>query len=204
VAPKQPPREGRKRVTTHFSALCCDEEVAAASGKKNSERDVSEKACLDAGQSAVSPLLTNRIRYLRREREWTLRKLSEISGISMNALWRMEKGGLPMLPRAFQIAKAFQLTIYDLWDVPAPVGCAPSYVALLPNTLKIRALRDAQGWQLADLAKLTCIPKSTLSQIERGALPSLKNAVRIAAALGASVDELWGGLGCQSSCTMPS
>jgi transcriptional regulator with XRE-family HTH domain len=135
--------------------------------------------------------LNNTIRHLRDERNWTLRHLERISGIPINALWRIEKGSLPMLDKAFRLARAFQLTIYDLWDIPVPATPAPPYISLLPDKLKIRAFRNARGWHLKDLARATAIPSSTLSEIERGANPNLKNAASIAITLGLSIHDLW-------------
>jgi transcriptional regulator with XRE-family HTH domain len=174
-------------MTLDQSALAPDRAQSA-----DNERDIGEDASTDAGQGAGKQWPTNRICALRADRNWTLRKLSEVSGISINALWRIEKGGSPMLEKAFQLASAFQLTIYDVWDIPAPVSRAPAYIALLPEKMRLRALRNARGWRLADLARFTGIPASTLSEVQRGANPSLTNAVRIAVTLGVSVNELWG------------
>jgi hypothetical protein len=44
--------------------------------------------------------LTNRIRQLRGERKWSLRRLSGMSPIPINALRRMEKGGLPIFAKS--------------------------------------------------------------------------------------------------------
>jgi DNA-binding XRE family transcriptional regulator len=41
------------------------------------------------------------------------------------------------------------------------------------------------------LAELSGVSKTTLCQIEKGHMPSLKNAVRIAAALDLSVYQIW-------------
>ncbi len=165
----------------------------SCNAQEDTERGIRRDARLDSSYGPATPSLTNRIRDLRRERKWSLRRLSEITGIPINALWRMEKGGLPMLDRAFHLASAFQLTIYDLWHIPAPVTRAPEYLARLPDRMKVRAFRNACGWRLADLARATGIPTSTLSEVERGASPNLKNAVRIAVTLGVSVHELWSG-----------
>jgi transcriptional regulator with XRE-family HTH domain len=159
--------------------------------EQRSDRSLGQDTRLDDRQRPPGPFLTNRIRHVRRERKWSLRRLSEISRIPINALWRMEKGGLPMLDRAFQLASAFQITIYEVWNIPDRDTFTPPYLALLPDRIKIRAARNAQGWTLRDLAKAAGIAMSTLSQIERGSSPNLGNAVRIAVALGVPVHKLW-------------
>jgi transcriptional regulator with XRE-family HTH domain len=56
---------------------------------------------------------------------------------------------------------------------------------------RVRALRKAKGWTLEQLASLSGVSRSMLSQIERGAAnPTLAVAFRIAQAFGASLAEL--------------
>jgi transcriptional regulator with XRE-family HTH domain len=135
--------------------------------------------------------LDNRIRTLRKERNWTLRKLQEISGITLNALWRLEKGGVPTLKNAFRLANVFDLTVYEIWNIPAPAETMPEQVVRLTDRIKVRGLRTVRGLKMKHLASLAELPMSTVSQIERGCVPSLKSAVQIATVLGASVYELW-------------
>lgn len=53
---------------------------------------------------------------------------------------------------------------------------------------KIRLLRKMT---LEELSITSGVPSSTISDIERGAEPRVSTAIRIAKALGASVEQLW-------------
>src|SRR5579863_5410855 len=64
--------------------------------------------------------LRNRIRQLRRERKWSLRRLSELSGVAVNTICRMESGGGTTLRNALRIATTFQLSVYEIWETGAP------------------------------------------------------------------------------------
>jgi transcriptional regulator with XRE-family HTH domain len=69
--------------------------------------------------------------------------------------------------------------------------------AFQPNTLsdnlgdRVRALRGRRGWSLEQLADLSGVSRSMLSQIERNeANPTIMVALAIAKSLGVSLDEL--------------
>lgn len=62
--------------------------------------------------------LRNRIRQLRRERRWTLRRLCQLSGVPVNTICRMEGGNGTTLRNALRIAGAFQLFVYEIWETP--------------------------------------------------------------------------------------
>jgi DNA-binding XRE family transcriptional regulator len=55
----------------------------------------------------------------------------------------------------------------------------------------MRELRNNRGWSLGVLSELSGVSKSTLFSVEEGHMPNLETAVRIAAALGMSVYQLW-------------
>ena len=55
----------------------------------------------------------------------------------------------------------------------------------------VRKYRKAARLTLAQLAELSGVPVSTISDIERGAEPRLETALRIARALGKPVEALW-------------
>lgn len=75
---------------------------------------------------------------------------------------------------------------------PAPLASASP--AVRPERQlcdRVRTLRKAKGWTLEQLASLSGVSRSMLSQIERGtANPTLGVAFRIAQAFGASLAEL--------------
>ncbi len=134
------------------------------------------------------PPLKCKIYDLRKQNKWSLKDLSQLSGIPLNTVWRMERGYGATLRNAFKIANVFGATIYDLWSIP------PSGAGIGPNkeaATSVRELRRQHHWRLSDLAKLAGISKSTLFQIENGHTPTLGNAVKIAAALGVSVYQIW-------------
>lgn len=132
--------------------------------------------------------LRSKIYELRKERKWTLKHLSALSGVPYNTIWRMERGSGTSVTNAYKVAAAFQLTVYELWSI-SPVGTIP-----LPNEADVSSvteLRLTRGWRLRDLAELSRIPTTTLFAIEKGQIPKLEIAVRIAAALGVSVYQIW-------------
>jgi transcriptional regulator with XRE-family HTH domain len=132
--------------------------------------------------------LRSKIYELRKERKWTLKHLSALSGVPYNTIWRMEGGSGTTVTNAYKVATAFQLTVYELWSIP------PGWTIPLPNESDVSSvteLRLKRGWRLRDLAELSRIPTTTLFAIEKGQIPKLENAVRIAAALGVSVYQIW-------------
>ena len=133
-------------------------------------------------------LLRSKIYKLRKEKKWSLKHLSALSGVPYNTIWRMERGSGTSVMNAYKVAAAFQLTVYDLWLIP-PSGTIPA-----PNDADVSSvteLRLKRGWGLRDLAELSRIPPSTLFAIEKGQIPKLENALRIAAALEVSVYQIW-------------
>jgi len=58
--------------------------------------------------------------------------------------------------------------------------------------MRLRQLREAKGWTQVDLAKKARVTQALISQLEAGkkASPSVVPLLRIAKALGATVEEL--------------
>ena len=56
---------------------------------------------------------------------------------------------------------------------------------------QLKKYRQAAGLTLEQLEKLSGIPVSTISDIERGAEPRVVTAIRLAKALKVSVEKLW-------------
>lgn len=124
----------------------------------------------------------------RKANKWTLKELALRSGVPFSTLWRLERNQGTTLSNAYKVASAFQLTIYELWNIPqsgAAIGLNRK------NLYSVRELRLQRSWRLHDLAELSKVLKTTLWQIEKGHVPSLKNAVRIADALELSVYQIW-------------
>lgn len=57
---------------------------------------------------------------------------------------------------------------------------------------RLRAARKAKGLEVADIAALTGVPKSSWHEYEGGAVPSATRAVTMALALGETVESIWG------------
>jgi transcriptional regulator with XRE-family HTH domain len=140
-----------------------------------------------SGQHAEH-LLRSKIYELRKEKRWSLKHLSTLSGVPYNTIWRMERGYGTALTNAYKVAAAFQSTVYELWFIP-PSGTIP--IPNEPDVSSVTELRLKRGWGLRDLAELSRIPPSTLFAIEKGQIPKLGNALRIAAALEVSVYQIW-------------
>ena len=100
----------------------------------------------------------------------------------------MERGSGTAVTNAYKVAAAFQLTVYELWSIP-PSGTIP--VPSEADISSVTELRLKRRWRLCDLVELSGVPTTTLFAIEKGQIPKLENAVRIAAALGVSVYQIW-------------
>jgi len=146
----------------------------------------------DERQRLTDSSLRNRIRQLRRERRWTLRRLCQLSGAPVNTICRMEGGNGTTLRNALRIANAFQLSVYEIWETVAPSE-AESQKGRGANAaaLSVYELRAERGWRLYDLSNVSGVSMSTVASVEKGRLPTLNNALRIASAFGVSVHEIW-------------
>jgi transcriptional regulator with XRE-family HTH domain len=132
--------------------------------------------------------LISKIYEFRKRKRWTLKKLSQLSGIPLNTVWRMEKGYGVTLNNAFAISAIFEVSVYELWNI------GPSAIPVVPpsgRVTSIRNLRLKRHWALDDLAKASGVSKSTLSVTESGHTPTLENAAKISAALGVSIYQIW-------------
>jgi transcriptional regulator with XRE-family HTH domain len=136
------------------------------------------------------PLAGNKIRSLREQRSWTLKRLAREAGVPLNTAWRLEAGRGAVLANAVKVAGAFQLSVYEVWDIPGP-RVIPWVTPAQEKRNNLRSLRLERQWTLDDLAQRSHVARSTIAQIERGQGPTLRNAVMIAAAFGVSVYEIW-------------
>lgn len=136
--------------------------------------------------------MRNRIRQLRHERKWSLRRLSELSGVPANTICRMESGIGATLRNALRIAAAFQLSVYEVWGTAAPSGTeSRKEEGGNAPALSVRGLRAKRGWRLYDLSNVSGVSMSTVASVEKGRLPTLNNGLRIASAFGVSVHDIW-------------
>ncbi len=153
-----------------------------------SSNDILERLRQHLSERHAEHPLRSKIHELRKEKKWSLKHLSALSGVPYNTIWRMERVSGTSVTNAYKVAAAFQLTVYELWSIP-PSGTIP-----VPNEADVSSvteLRLKRGWRLRDLAELSRIPTTTLFAIEKRQIPKLENAVRIAAAVGVSVYQIW-------------
>jgi transcriptional regulator with XRE-family HTH domain len=132
--------------------------------------------------------LISKIYEFRKRKRWTLKRLSKLSGIPLNTVWRMEKGYGVTLRNAFTIAAIFGVSVYELWDI-VPAGVSAGM--FVKDIASIRQLRRRRRWGLHQLANATGVSKTTLSIVESGHRPTLENAAKIAAALNVSIYDIW-------------
>jgi transcriptional regulator with XRE-family HTH domain len=125
---------------------------------------------------------------VRKQKKWTLKQLAKVSGVPYNSIWRMERGDAPGLVFAYKVADALQTTVYELWGIP-PSGHEMGNAKT--KQFSVREFRKNRGWPLDILSELSGVSKSTIFSVEEGHTPTLATAVRIAAALGLSVYQLW-------------
>jgi len=104
----------------------------------------------------------------------------------------MESGGGTTLRNALRIASAFQLSVYQVWETISPSASDPKNRRCAnAAVLSVRELRAKRGWRLYDLSNASGVSMSTVASIEKGRLPTLNNALRIASAFGVSIHEIW-------------
>ncbi|SFV07794.1 helix-turn-helix transcriptional regulator [Alicyclobacillus macrosporangiidus] len=61
----------------------------------------------------------------------------------------------------------------------------------MPKPTRLKLVLVMRGLKQEWLAEQTGLPSTTVSRIVNGATPTLRNAQKIARALGVSVDDLW-------------
>jgi transcriptional regulator with XRE-family HTH domain len=153
-----------------------------------SSNDILERLRQHFSERHAEHPLRSKIHELRKQKKWSLKHLAALSGVPYNTIWRMERGYGTALTNAYRVAAAFHLTVYELWSIP------PSGIIPVPNETDVSSvaeLRLKRGWRLRDLVELSRVPTTTLFAIEKGQIPKLENGVRIAAALGVSVYQIW-------------
>ena len=93
---------------------------------------------------------------------------------------------------ALRITTTFQLSVYEVWETVAPSETeSRKEKATNAPALSVCGLRAERGWRLYDLSNVSGGSMSTAASVEKGRLPKLNNALRIALAFGVSVHEIW-------------
>ena len=104
----------------------------------------------------------------------------------------MESGRNTTLRNALRIAGAFQLSVYEIWETSSSSqGGSKNRGRANGPALTVHQLRADRGWRLYDLSGISGASMSTVASVEKGRLPTLNNALRIASAFGVSVHEIW-------------
>lgn len=132
--------------------------------------------------------MKNSIRDLRKQNRWTLKKLAKMSGIPYNTIWRMERGRGTQLENAYKVATAFHVTVYELYPT---LSTGDISVVKGGEVHSVRELRLKRHWGLRDLAEASGVSSTTLCYVEKGYIPKVDKAIKIAAALGVSVYQIW-------------
>ena len=132
--------------------------------------------------------LKNRIHDFRKQNRWTLKKLAKVSGIPHNTIWRMEQGRGTKLDNAYKVATAFHITVYELY--PA-LSTDTISVVKRGDVHSVRDLRLKRNWGLRELAEASGVSSTTLCYVEKGYVPKVDKAIKIAAALDVSVYQIW-------------
>ncbi len=82
---------------------------------------MSDEQADDAVIEPVHQRVCERVREMRKKKNWTLQQLASVSGVSRSMLSQIERGEAnPTLAVAYRIAQAFGMTLGELADVPAP------------------------------------------------------------------------------------
>lgn len=78
-----------------------------------------EKPGTEAPSEPLHQLVCDRVRAMRKTKNWTLEQLAALSGVSRSMLSQIERGAAnPTLGVAYRIAQAFGMSLGDLVEVP--------------------------------------------------------------------------------------
>lgn len=124
-----------------------------------------------------------KLRHLRREKGYSLKRLAGLSGISCSHLSEIERGlKRPSIATIERLAGALKVTPSDLWPRLEP--------RVFPGE-KLRQAREARGLKLDEVAEVAGLAPSYLAGLERGELaPSMIALQRLTEALGITVNQL--------------
>lgn len=100
----------------------------------------------------------------------------------------MERGRGAKLVNAYKVATAFHVTVYELYPTLS-TGAISAVKGGDVHT--VRELRLKRHWGLRDLAEASGASSTTLCYVEKGYIPKVDKAIKIAAALGVSVYQIW-------------
>lgn len=100
----------------------------------------------------------------------------------------MERGRGARLENAYKVAAAFQVTVYDLYP-SLPTNAVP--VTKGKDVYSVLELRLKHNWTLRQLATASGVSVTALCSAEKGFPPKVDKAIKIAAALGVSVYQIW-------------
>ena len=116
------------------------------------------------GETRSEPIdLGQRLRGLRRTRNWTLQQTSENTGVSVSALSKIERGDLsPTLASLRKIAAGFELDVVALLTGDAaPAVQGRRSINRSPNGTVLRTRTCENTWLAADLRQKHMLPIRT-------------------------------------------
>lgn len=99
--------------------------------------------------------LGERLRRLRKEKEWTMEQLAEAAGVSKSYIWELENrpAQRPSADKLNDIAKALGVAVQDLMGEPPPVEADPEDVRFFRQYLGMNDADKARYRQMMELMK---------------------------------------------------
>ena len=132
--------------------------------------------------------ISKRLREERLKKELTQRELEERAGIGEGVVYVYEKGlSAPRQKNLGRLAKVLNIPVEALLDPDNERSTKEMIIGI-----RINKERNKQGLSLKTLGEKSGVGKGVISQYERGRrLPTQRNLMRLARALGVSEDDLW-------------
>jgi transcriptional regulator with XRE-family HTH domain len=99
--------------------------------------------------------LGERLRRLRKEKEWMMEQLAEAAGVSKSYIWELENrpAQRPSADKLNGIAKALGVAVQDLMGEPPPVEAEPEDVRFFRQYLGMSDADKARYRQMMELMK---------------------------------------------------
>jgi transcriptional regulator with XRE-family HTH domain len=121
--------------------------------RRTNKTPPAEESSLNEGSDPVSRIICERVKELRRKKNWTLEQLASLSGVSRSMLSQIERGAAnPTLVVGWRIAAAFGMSLGDLVDLPPQT----SQMDVVRRSDRGAIFRDDSQCRIRTLSPLQC------------------------------------------------